>query len=119
MRDLIFISDNQLTTELLLPGITKAVAIVESSEKQILCGRFPNRVNIFLPSNRASDPKETFCGEQLNNGEGWVTHVEFHTSFSIKRILPALLEAAPDLRIIDDDENEFTGKEYLETGFDY
>lgn len=119
MRDLLLISDKQLTVELLLPVIKKSVVAVEYSDKQILCGKFPNRVNIFLPSNKTNDPSEIFCGEMLNNGEGYVTHVEFHTTFSIKRILPVILEIAPDLKIIDDEEIKYSASEYLEKEFDY
>lgn len=116
MRDLILITNKQLTTDMVLPEIEKTLRINVATEEQIYCGKTPRTANIFLPSKSSDDPASINCdGTRIYEKDGWLTTVEYRIDNTIKKVVGAILEIDPCLIVLDEDDNLVKGIDFVKT----
>jgi len=120
MRDLLLITNQQLTTETLFPLIERVTSVANSSTNQIMCGKTPKTVNIFLPSKSSNDAESiNIDGTRIYEEDGWITYVEYRLSSAMKKVVRAIMEIDPNMLVIDENDNLVSASKYLDMEFDY
>ena len=95
---------------------------VAGNEQQVALGKFPNNLYISLPSENMEDEIEQIEMKDslpfIPFDNPFFTHCEFHSISTAKKVINNLLIDFPELFIVDENDERYTAREFLQSEFD-